>query len=43
VLFSYLDEFCIAYIDDILIFSENPSQHEHHVRQVLSKLRAAGL
>jgi hypothetical protein len=43
VLFPYLDEFCTAYIDDILIFSEDPSQHEHHVRQVLSKLRAAGL
>jgi hypothetical protein len=43
VLFSYLNKFCIAYIDDILIFSENSSQHEHHVRQMLSKLRAAGL
>jgi hypothetical protein len=43
VLFPYLDEFCTAYIDDILIFSEDPRQHEHHVRQVLSKLRAAGL
>jgi hypothetical protein len=43
VLFPYLDEFCTAYIDDILIFSEDSSQHEHHVRQVLSKLRAAGL
>jgi hypothetical protein len=43
VLFLYLDEFCTAYIDDILIFSEDPSQHKHHVRQMLSKLRAAGL
>jgi hypothetical protein len=43
VLFPYLNEFCIAYIDDILIFSEDPRQHEHHVRQMLSKLRAADL
>jgi hypothetical protein len=43
VLFPYLDEFCIAYIDDILIFSKNSSQHEHYVRQMLFKLRAAGL
>jgi hypothetical protein len=38
-----LDEFCIIYIDNILIFSEDFRQHEHHVRQVFSKLRAAGL
>jgi molecular chaperone DnaK (HSP70) len=38
-----LDEFCTAYIDDILIFSEDSRQYEHHVRQMLSKLRAAGL
>jgi hypothetical protein len=43
VLFPYLDEFCIAYIDDILIFSEDSSQHEHHVCQMLFKLQAAGL
>jgi hypothetical protein len=38
-----LNKFCTAYIDDILIFSKHSSQHEHHVRQVFSKLRAAGL
>jgi hypothetical protein len=43
VLFLYLDEFCTTYIDDILIFSEDFSQHEHYVRQMLFKLRAAGL
>jgi hypothetical protein len=43
VLFPYLNKFCTGYIDDILIFSKNPSQHEHHVRQMLSKLRAANL
>jgi hypothetical protein len=42
VLFPYLNKFYTAYIDDILIFSKDFSQHENHVRQMLSKLRAAG-
>ncbi|QSZ30750.1 hypothetical protein DSL72_000308 [Monilinia vaccinii-corymbosi] len=28
VLFDYLDVFCIAYLDDILIYSENKEDHE---------------
>jgi hypothetical protein len=43
VLFLYLDEFCIAYVDDILIFFENPAKHYEHVIQVLEKLKSAGL
>jgi hypothetical protein len=43
VLFPYLDEFCTAYVDDILIFFENPIEHHKHVTQVLEKLRLAGL
>jgi hypothetical protein len=43
VLFPYLDEFCTAYVDDILIFSENPIEHHKYVTQVLEKLRSAGL
>ena len=35
VLFNYLDDFCIAYIDDILIYSDNPLEHEIHVKKVL--------
>ena len=31
VLFNYLDEFCTAYLDDILIYSDNELEHEHHV------------
>ncbi|KAJ3557675.1 hypothetical protein NPX13_g9881 [Xylaria arbuscula] len=42
-LFPYLDEFCTAYVDDILIFSEDPLEHWDHVRKVLQKLREAGL
>jgi SMC interacting uncharacterized protein involved in chromosome segregation len=43
VLFEYLDDFYIVYLDDILIYSENPEEHEIHVYKVLEKLRLAGL
>lgn len=42
-LIGYLDEFCHAYIDDILIFSNSIEEHEAHVKKVLSKLREIGL
>jgi hypothetical protein len=37
VLFPYLDEFCTAYVNDILIFSKNSSDYLKHVAQVLEK------
>jgi hypothetical protein len=43
VLFEYLDDFYTAYLDDILIYSENPEEHEIYVYKVLEKLRLAGL
>jgi len=43
VLMDYLDDFCSAYIDDVLIFSRTRKEHRHHVRIVLQKLRDAGL
>ena len=43
VLFDYLDDFCTAYLDDILIYSDNELEHEHHMRKVLERLRNAGL
>jgi hypothetical protein len=42
-LMEYLDDFCTAYLDDILIYSENPLDHKEHVRKVLLRLRKAGL
>jgi Reverse transcriptase (RNA-dependent DNA polymerase)/RNase H-like domain found in reverse transcriptase len=33
----------IVYIDDILIYSDNPSQHREHVREVLQRLRLHSL
>jgi len=43
VLLDYLDDFCTAYIDDILIYSDDPLEHEGQVRKVLERLRQAGL
>jgi predicted aspartyl protease len=43
VLFDYLDDFCTAYLDDILIYSDNELDHEGHVTKVLERLRKAGL
>jgi Reverse transcriptase (RNA-dependent DNA polymerase) len=40
---EYLDNFCTAYLDNILIYSENPLDHAEHVRKVLLQLRKAGL
>ena len=39
----YLDVFCMAYIDDILIYSETLSEHRQHVRLVLKAMEQAGL
>jgi len=43
VLFDYLDDFVTAYLDDILIYSEDPLEHEMHVKKVLQRLQDAGL
>ena len=43
VLFDYLDDFCTAYLDDILIYSTDIADHEDHVKIVLQRLREAGL
>ena len=43
VLFDYLDDFCIVYLDDILIYSDNELEHEHHVKKVLERLYYTGL
>jgi transposase InsO family protein len=40
---GYLDDFCSAYVDDILIFSATEEEHKVHVRRVLERLREAGL
>ncbi|KAI0993916.1 hypothetical protein K3495_g14268, partial [Podosphaera aphanis] len=42
-LFDILDKFCTAYLDDVLIYSNNIKEHRDHVRQVVSRLQEAGL
>ncbi|KAE8553813.1 hypothetical protein EYB25_002351 [Talaromyces marneffei] len=43
VMSPYLHDFTIAYLDDILIFSNNFEEHVRHVKMVLRKLRIAKL
>ena len=43
VLFNYLNKFYTAYLDDILIYSDNELEHQVHVKKVLERLRNAGL
>lgn len=38
-----LDVFCIVYLDDILIYSENADDHADNVKWVLQRLREANL
>jgi hypothetical protein len=40
VFMEELDKFVVVFIDDILIYSKNHEDHEHHLRVVLGRLRA---
>ena len=42
-LYDLLDRFCTAYLDDVLVYSANRKEHRQHVREVVSRLRDAGL
>jgi hypothetical protein len=43
VLSDYLDVFCMAYLDDILIYSDDLEQHRQHVRRILERVEEVGL
>jgi hypothetical protein len=43
VLRPYLDIFITAYLDDILIYSDNLNDHQNHILKVLEELSEAGL
>ena len=43
VLREYLNVFCIAYFDDILIYSNIKEKHLHYVDKILNKLQKAEL
>jgi hypothetical protein len=36
---EFLDQFVVVFIDDILIYSKSPEEHEDHLRIILQKLR----
>ena len=36
---SYLDQFVVVFVDDILIYSKSEEEHEDHLRIVLQALR----
>jgi hypothetical protein len=36
---NYLDKFDIVFLDDILIYSKDEEENEHHLRLVLQVLR----
>ena len=40
---EFLDDFCSAYLDDCLVFSNTREEHIEHVRKVMKKLLDAGL
>ncbi len=43
VLRDILDDYCSAYIDDIIIFSKSRKEHRRHTEEVLKRLQDAGL
>ena len=36
-------DFCFAYIDDILVYSRSPEEHERHLRTLFKQLQAYGI
>ena len=39
VFHPYLDQFVVVFIDDILVYSKDAQEHEHHLRTVLQTLK----
>ena len=40
---GYVDDFCIVYLDDILVFSRTRAEHMSHILQILDRLEAVDL
>jgi hypothetical protein len=43
VLSDYLDIFCIAYLDDILIYSDDIERHQKYIKMILKRVEEVGL
>ena len=39
MLYDYLNKFVIAYLNNILIFSETEKKHKKHIKKILKKLQ----
>jgi ADP-heptose:LPS heptosyltransferase len=42
-LINYLNEFVVAYLDDIIVYSNNKKKHIQHVRKILQRLRETNI
>jgi hypothetical protein len=42
ILLDILNVYCTVYLNDILIYSENPLEHDAHVNEMLSRLQKTG-
>jgi hypothetical protein len=42
-LIGYLNEFCVVYLDDILIYSKTTEEYTQHLRLVIERLRKYAL
>ena len=40
---DYLDNFITAFMDNLIIYSKNETEHEKYVKMVLEQLHTAGL
>jgi hypothetical protein len=38
VLFNYFNDFCTAYLNDIIIYSNNKLEHKTYIKKVLERL-----
>ena len=40
---GYVDDFCVVYLDDILVFSKSKEEHQQHLELIIERLRRAKL
>ena len=40
---GYVDDFCVVYLDDILVFSKSKEEHQQHLELIIERLRRAEL
>jgi len=43
ILYDVLDDYYIVYLNNILVFSKTRAKHTRHVKEVIYRLKAAGL